>query len=799
MNSIQSSYSPFFSAGTIPGYFRPARAVDKLSAAQSTVQPVYICGITGMGKTALVEDFLRDREYTFCSMARKEESLPDLLSDTTGIVIIDDLMFAADLHVRMTLYETINQLILRGTWVILCSRSPVPAWLMPVYVSRNFLVISEGDMKLTAAEAERMIACSGFQFDPLALGKVYDQFKGYPLHLHLLILALQKCGEKEPDIQRLAKQAERECFAYADVHVFGRWDQELLDFIMKLSIVNSFDAGIAGHITGRGDAAKCLEIAMEICGMLSETDGVYFWKYGQRAIRHRLDRNYTKEQVNTLYYNAGLYLEMHNDYRGALIMYRQAEDNGSIARLLVSNAKKNPANGFYFEFRKYYLKLSREAVRKSIPLMAGMSMLQSILLNEEESEYWYLALSERTEKSTGSEQMEARSWLLYLDIALSQRGTDKIAGLLKYAASQIMENNIDLPELSVTSNLPSLMNGGKDFSEWSRHDRALAATVGPAAEIALGKYGKGLVNLALAESCFEKGEKNEYVLRMITKGRMQAEAGGKKEQLFVAAGLLCRLFTVEGYAQDALDVIESFIRSEDGLAEMLLDNAAALRCRTSMYLADRRAVMDWFGKAPDENDDFCTMLRYQYLTKVRVYILQRKYHKAQQLLERLMYYAEKANRPYIRIECGILQAVVFYRLDQPEWIRFMQNSITEAERYHFIRVFSAEAGLLLPLLKSEELIWKDKGFQGKVLRDTRFMASRYPDYLEGQTGGRVLIEGNALTILRYQAEGMTTRQIANIMSLTESTVKYHSSENYRKLGVQNRTSAINEGKRRGLL
>ena len=49
-----------------------------------------------------------------------------------------------------------------------------------------------------------------------------------------------------------------------------------------------------------------------------------------------------------------------------------------------------------------------------------------------------------------------------------------------------------------------MMNGGKDFCEWSRKDRELAVSLGKIIEFVLGKYGKGLVPLALAESYLEK-------------------------------------------------------------------------------------------------------------------------------------------------------------------------------------------------------------------------------------------------------------------------------------------------------
>lgn len=106
--------------------------------------------------------------------------------------------------------------------------------------------------------------------------------------------------------------------------------------------------------------------------------------------------------------------------------------------------------------------------------------------------------------------------------------------LLRAAGVLLTDRKVRIPELSVTSNLPSMMNGGKDFCEWSRRDKELAGSIGKVVEFVLGKYGKGLVPLALAESFQEKGQDDYEVMALIQKGRMQADSGGKIEQVFVA-------------------------------------------------------------------------------------------------------------------------------------------------------------------------------------------------------------------------------------------------------------------------
>ena len=169
--------------------------------------------------------------------------------------------------------------------------------------------------------------------------------------------------------------------------------------------------------------------------------------------------------------------------------------------------------------------------------MMGMSLLQSILMNVDESERWYHELEEYQKRAEGSDAREAKGRLLAitLDIALPHRGISGMTDLLRAAGVLITDRKVRIPELSVTSNLPSMIEvERKDFCEWSRKDRELAVSLGKIIEFVLGKYGKGLVPLALAESYLEKGQDDYEVMALIQKGRMQAESGGKIEQVWVA-------------------------------------------------------------------------------------------------------------------------------------------------------------------------------------------------------------------------------------------------------------------------
>lgn len=181
------------------------------------------------------------------------------------------------------------------------------------------------------------------------------------------------------------------------------------------------------------------------------------------SMEQRLHKKRSPEQISRLYYNAGLYYEMEGEIAKALEMYKVYDDTDSIFRLLVANARENAAIGNYYELRNYYLELPEDLIRGNPVLMMGMSLLQSILMNVDESERWYHELEEYQKRAEGSDAREAKGRLITLDISLPHRGISGMTDLLRAAGVLITDRKVHIPELSVTSNLPSMMNGGKDF------------------------------------------------------------------------------------------------------------------------------------------------------------------------------------------------------------------------------------------------------------------------------------------------------------------------------------------------
>lgn len=801
-------------------YVRPQAAWEQMKAAWNAHQTVYIYGITGTGKTSFVADFLTRKQYDYLSMSNvKVTEIAEIIAkkieiekrNAQKIFVIDDLYLLETQEDKTICEQLIDELSSKkDIWLILISRAFIPKWLKSVYIKHIFVIIGEEQLFLKEKEQDIYLEKWELFLTKAAYKRIWELGYGHPLYLKIVAMRMKKLfqteviEDKENRELYAIEESRKDIWDYFETYVYDQWNMELQEFLEAISIVEQFDLQMAQQITKKKDAGKLIQQAQEIGNFLIEQKKKERTIYEMRipmkySMHRRLLRKYSKDYIEELYYSAGHYYEIEGNVMEALRMYETCHNKEGISRILIENVRRNPAAGDYFDLKRYYLALPEKKIKQSIELMAGMSMLQSMLLNEEESERWYQELSIYAKEKTGGIKRAAEIRLLYLDIGLPHRGTVRMVDLLKRAGIAFVERKIILPEFSVTSNLPSMMNGGKDFCEWSKKDRELAKTIGKIVALVLGKYGKGLVNLALAESFFEKGEDDYEVVSLAGRGRMQAESGGKVEQIFVSVGILVRLSILKNRMEDAVDMLESFWQTAEQKAPKLLPNIDAMLVRLGLYTNRIDEAYQWMEEAPNEDIEFNAMERYRYLTKIRVYLAIGRKEKALLLLEKMRFYAEKMHRIYIDIETLILSAITLYRMGMDDWKDTLQKAVEKAEGYHLVRIFTREGAALWELLKEDTIVWNNQEFKKQIMKECKQMAEFYPSYLKEKREGNVMLTDKALKILRLQAEGLSVEKIAEKLGLSKAGVKYYNQETYKKLGVNNRTAAVAEARNRRLL
>lgn len=781
-------------------YVPAQEAMRKLQFAHGIKTAVYLYGATGYGKTALVRHFLGQSKALWLNARDEEWNLEPLQKSgrkTPLCVVIDDLHFLAVDAQRAQILELARR---EDVWLILIGRCAPPNWLMPLMADCQLTIIPEEALHLSDREIISLASGKGLTLTEEELECLHAaKGNGYAIHT-----TLQYMVSGQPLDESLNRKISGIFEDYLENQIISQWSFPLQEFLMMVSVVDTFTLSMAETITGDDQSAAMIDQALSAGNFLMEAKGVYALRPELlNALRSRAQKVIGANKVRQCADRAGLYYEMHSDVIRALQMYERSGNNANIRNLLIRNGRRHPGMGYHFALRRYYLTLSQEEIETSAILMSTMSLLYSMLMNEEKSEYWYNRLRERVTDLKGGEKAEAQARLLWLDIVLPHRGSKDLLDIIKRVVSVTL-SGAALPEISVTSNLPSTMNGGKDFCHWSKYDRVIAESIGKPLEKLLGSHGRGLVNLALAESLYEKAEKDYEVFSRITRGQMEAEGSGTMELIFAAVGLQCRLSMLRGNSANARQLLDGFEKraAAEG-AVQFIPNLHALRCRTALMMGITAEMDAWMEEAPDETVEFCAMDRYRYLTKIRVYLRRNDTERALSLLERLAYYAEYSNRPYIRIETSLLKAIALERQAE-DWKPVLLSALEQAQEYRLVRIICEEGAAVLPLLKKIRSTCLGSGNANAawfdlVEKETEAIAQRYPAYLGTQQADRSDFTDTALSVLQLQAEGKSGRQIAQELYITERTVKYHAAENYRKLGVKNKTAAVEKARKLNLI
>lgn len=143
-------------------YVRPQAAWEKMKAARSMRQTVYLYVTTGTGKTTFVMDFLGRRRCCYASVADTGiEEISGMVpgkSETYTIFVIDDLYLLETEEDRSACGKLIEDLSARkDIWLILISRAPMPKWLKTAFIRYIFVTIGEEELCLSQKEQEQYL------------------------------------------------------------------------------------------------------------------------------------------------------------------------------------------------------------------------------------------------------------------------------------------------------------------------------------------------------------------------------------------------------------------------------------------------------------------------------------------------------------------------------------------------------------------------------------------------------------------------------------------------------------------
>ena len=748
----------------------------------------------GFGKTVLADALLRGRNVLRQSAAAPDWAIPSSAQDW-DILLIDDLQFMQEEAGQQALCELIRSSPERH--FVLLSRGAPLGCLMAFQYTGLMTVLEADDLLFDADDVRRLFQLSGANVTDNEIDGILKESLGYPLGVAITARCM---SQNKPWTPELVARVFHEVFLYFETAIYRRFDLPVRRFLLELAPFESFDLEMARMVSGDPRAGERLDWLLRYTTMLRYDDcqRFHFWSGFRAFLLWEMEREYTEEKRKALFSRGGLYYELKEDYAHALECYTSGGDHSKVSELLVRNAELHPGMGHYAEMEKYYRSLPEVEILASPSLMQGMSMLCALAMDYEGSERWYgelQAFAERCGRQDAAGK-QARSRLAWLDISLPQRGVNGLTETIPAVFRLLMNKEVTLPSFSVTSALPSIMNGGKDFSEWSKKDDLLYKTLRLPVEAVLGRDSVCLADCAIAESKFEKGADVTGRMLSLLPQLNEIRNRGTPDMEFAVSGLLARSQLANGQAMDARRTIEVLREcfAERGLTRFL-PNMDAMLCRIDMHTGDLDAADAWYReKAPCEPTHLNVMRRYQYLTQAMVELEDGRPDAAQLTLVPLEPYVQNCARIIDGIHLNVLTAIALYRKKDERWRERLTVALDAAAEYRFIRTVSVYGTAVLPLL--EALDWDgNKAWRKRLMAAVRTQAAFYPHFLEPRLAPGEELTPTELQILHLLCADKSNAEIAQIMDVKLPTVKTHVSHILEKLDVKRRAEAKTAAKK----
>lgn len=748
----------------------------------------------GFGKTAVAEALLSGREVLRLSADSADFSLPSAEADWQ-ILLLDDLQDMQEEQDWNALCELIRACPERR--FVLLSRGTPPGSLMAFQYTGLMTVLEADDLLFDADDVRRLLRLYGVEAADSEIDGILKESVGYPLGVAITARCM---SPGKPWTPELVARVFHEVFLYFETAIYRRFDLPVRRFLLELAPFERFDLEMARMVSGDPRAGDLLDWLLRYTTMFRCDDRQYyhFWSGFREFLLWEMEREYTEEKRRALLSRGGLYYELKEDYAHALECYTSGGDHSKVSELLVRNADLHPGMGHYAEMEKYYRSLPEAEILASPSLMQGMSMLCALAMDYAGSERWYGELQKFAERCGRQDAAgkQARSRLAWLDISLPQRGVNGLTETIPAVFRLLMNKEVTLPSFSVTSALPSIMNGGKDFSEWSKKDDLLYKTLRIPVEAVLGRDGVGLADCAIAESKFEKGEDVTGRMLSLLPQLNEVRNCGAPDMEFAISGLLARSQLANGQPTDARRTIEVLRErfAERGLTRFF-PNMDAMLCRLSLHTGDHDAADAWYReKAPREPTHLNVMRRYQYLTQTMTELADGRPDAALLTLAPLEPYIQNCARIIDGIHLNILTAIALHRKRDEGWRGRLTAALDAAAEYRFIRTVSVYGTAVLPLL--EALDWDgDKAWRKRLMAAVRMQAAFYPHFLEPRLAPGEELTPTERQILHLLCADKSNAEIARIMDVKLPTVKTHVSHILDKLDVKRRAEAKTAAKK----
>lgn len=754
------------------------------------------------------------------------------LLSAPGLLVLDDYHLINQPELRSALAFFLDHLPSNCRLIIATREEPA----LPLPRMRARWEVTEirlQDLRFTGEETAAFLKRTmGLALTSETTQALENHTEGWIAGLQMAALSLRgrtPTQEPEPLEIQAFEGGQRDIIDYLAAEVLRQQPVEVRAFLHQTAILDRFNASLCEAVTGREDSQTMLANLERANLFLIPLDDQRQWYRYHHLFADFLRAGLTVAEQRELHIRAGRWHEAHGFIPEAIKHMLASRDYKTVVRLIRCAAEETCLNGGYSLLLGWVNALPEKVVRANCDLLVHKGWIlylrgeivtgeayAALAVENQRPDDWplhrgmllafraFLALS-RDEPAQAVKLAEEALALLgetesfYRTTALSHLGqaqrltSDRQTAVHTLRQTMALGQRLGhhLPVLESLGYLTLLLNQQGQLREAIQACEQAAGQFldvrGNPAPVA------GMVYVPLGMLYYEIND-TERARHYLTTGIALCQQMGTVYYALVGQRTLAKLY----YAQREIEAMWETLAAARNLAANSENSrrirkisavTAELQLRLGHVAAATLTLADLPADARDRSEQ-------ENLTYARLLLAQGRAEDAHELLQRIEQSAQRQGRLNSLITIYLLQSLTHRGLNRPEAaLDYLGQAVCLAAPEGYRRVFLDEGAEVSEMLS--QLRHLASAFVGNLLD-----AFSKEQLLSLSKSPQTLIEPlskTQLTILRLVADGLSNRDIASRLTITEGTTKWHLNQIFGKLNVASRTQAVAQARQFNLL
>ena len=710
-------------------------------------------------------------------MERVLHVLGEVKFEENYLMVLDDYHLAKDTRLNSLLLR-LAQEELEGLSILLVTRDTTGLDFVELLSRGQCCLLPSQLLKFTEDELRGYCLMMSEHISEADVSKVWHYTDGWISFAYILLLGLEK-GIPVGISTSMENMIERA--------LFTRYDSAMQDFLLRLSVMEEFTAEQAVAVTQHEDAPQRLKLLNRENAFVLYEEKTGSYRIHQVLLGYlRHKRLFSGDELRALYGRLGDWLLGRRDFLSAYRCLNQAGRTEDILAHL--NDPKNIRNEWLdFEGADEMFDSVPRTLLFRYPFSYLLYIFYSILLGKEnaasgwnerldELEQYYVTLEGQDKDLRDrilGEILIVRKFTLFNDVAAMRSTDEEVLRLLHGRNSYIT-----LPD--------------NEFTFGSPHYLYLYYR-----DVGGFRVLTDLLSKALAEYALETGD-FKAVASFCRKAIAKAEGTSQAGIIICAVFSLMRLRLAEGKISEALELLAQMEREAKKNNHPVYNTTIDL-CRGYVFacLGQPDHIPAWLQVGEIKASDFFSQgIAFNYIVYGKTLLALNKYTELEKHIEQF----EEAFSVFSN-RLGILHNKIFEAAARCQ-LYGMQNgasvletALAQAATDELVLPFVENAPHIMGMLKL--IVRKNPGndFLNRVLT----LCREYESVTLGLSYPAEILSQREMELLSLAAQGLSRREVAARLYISEETVKTHFKNIYQKLGANSKMAAIKLARDRGYL